>query len=137
MKKGKLARNYFNEGCNCCQAVVAAFAEETGMNLDSLMRLSSSFGGGMGGLGEVCGAVTGMFLVLGAKFGYDSSSPASEKPLHYARIRAAADKFLEKYDSIICRELKTGDHDRAYCADLVEYAASITADFLEGQMQNN
>ncbi len=135
MTKEMIAKKYFCEGCNCCQAVVAAFREEIGMDFDTLMRLSSSFGAGMGGLGEVCGAVSGMFLVLGAKFGYDPSSPSSDKPLHYARIRAAAERFVENHASIICRELKTGDRDRAYCADLVECAAAITASFLENQSE--
>ncbi len=124
------AKTFFTNGCNCCQAVVKAFAEEIGMDTDTLMRLSSSFGGGMGGLGEVCGAVSGMFLVLGALHGYDEKSAPNAKQLHYARIRTAAERFKEKYGSIICRELKTAGKDRAYCADLVAYAARLTEDFL-------
>ena len=130
MKKGTIAKKYYEEGYNCCQAVVLAYAEEIGMDADALLRLSSSFGGGMGGLGEVCGAVSGMFLVLGALKGYDSSAIPGDKQLHYARIRAAASRFTEKYGSLLCRDLKSADGGRATCGELVENAAEMLFDFL-------
>ena len=58
----KKARELFRQGYNCSQSVVGAFHEEMGLPLETALRLSSSFGGGMGGLRDTCGAVTGMFL---------------------------------------------------------------------------
>lgn len=60
----------FKQGYNCAQAVFAAFSEELGMEFETALKLSSSFGGGMGRLREVCGAVSGMFAVAGMKYGY-------------------------------------------------------------------
>ncbi len=130
MNKGNEAKNYYEEGYNCCQAVVAAFQDEIDMDLDALLRLSSSFGGGMGGLGEVCGAASGMFLVLGALKGYDTSQEPGDKQLHYARIKAIAKRFEEKYGSLLCRELKSPERGRVFCGELVEYAASLTEEYL-------
>lgn len=130
MNKGTLAKKYYEEGYNCCQAVVLAYEKELGMDKDALLRLSSSFGGGMGGLGEVCGAVSGMFLVLGALKGYDSSANPGDKQLHYARIRAAGSRFTDTYGSLLCRDLKSSENGRASCGELVEHAADLLRDFL-------
>ncbi len=130
MNKENIAKKYYEEGYNCCQAVVAAFQDEIGVDFDTLLRLSSSFGGGMGGLGEVCGAVSGMFLVLGAMTGYDSSSDPSEKQIHYARIREIARQFEEKHGSLLCRTLKSPETGRVSCGELVACAASLTEEFL-------
>ena len=59
------AAELFVNGCNCSQAVFGAFAEDCGIDFETALRLSSSFGGGMGRLRETCGAVTGMFMVAG------------------------------------------------------------------------
>ncbi len=99
------ARNYFKEGYNCAQAVLLAFSEETGMDRTEAARLSSSFGGGMGRLREVCGAVSGMFMVAGLLAGYDDPKAHDEKTEHYRRIQELAAKFTEKNGSILCREL--------------------------------
>ena len=69
------------------------------------MRLASSFGGGMGGMRETCGAVTGMFMVLGLARGYDTPGDDAAKKAHYARVRALGEAFREKEGTIICREL--------------------------------
>lgn len=130
MTKSEKATTLFSEGCNCCQAVVLSFAEEMGMDADPLARLASSFGAGMGGLKEVCGAVTGLFMVLGARYGYGNAVAAPEKAAHAARIREAAKEFEENFGSIICRELKSGDRDRVFCVTLVEYAAELAEKYL-------
>ena len=72
------AAELFCSGCNCSQAVLGAFAEDCGMDFEAALRLSSSFGGGMGRLRETCGAVTGMFMVAGLLKGYvDTDDKAS------------------------------------------------------------
>lgn len=99
------ARELFMEGYNCSQAVVGAFAEELGMEKATAMKLASSFGAGMGRLREVCGTVTGMFLVAGLKYGYSDPKAKEEKASHYKRIQELAAKFREENGTIICREL--------------------------------
>ena len=74
------------------------------------MKLSSSFGGGMGRMREVCGAVSGMLMVLGLLHGYDPNEPDAnlKKTAHYAHIQQLCGRFREENGSIICRELLEG-----------------------------
>lgn len=104
-KHGETARRLFEEGYNCAQSVFAAFCDETGMDRASALKLSSSFGGGMGRLREVCGAVTGMFMVAGLLYGYDETADDDLKAAHYRLIQELALAFREKNGSFICREL--------------------------------
>ncbi len=101
----KKARELFLQGYNCSQSVVGAFHEEMGLTLEAALRLSSSFGGGMGGLRDTCGAVTGMFMAAGMIFGYASPSDDAAKKAHYARIRRLAADFNRQHSTIVCREL--------------------------------
>nr|WP_271716096.1 C-GCAxxG-C-C family protein [Anaeromicropila herbilytica] len=101
----ELAMAYFNEGYNCSQSVFMAFCDEYDMDFEMAMKISSSFGGGMGRLREVCGAVTGMFMVAGMIYGYTSPKDQIAKTEHYKRIQYLAKEFEEKNGSIICREL--------------------------------
>lgn len=95
----------FEEGYNCAQSVFLAFADLHGIDERTAAALSSSFGGGMGRLREVCGAVSGMFLTLGILYGYDDPKAKEEKTEAYARVQELAAAFEEKNGSIICREL--------------------------------
>lgn len=104
-KYSEKAENYFKQGYNCAQSVVATFCEEMNMDFETAMKISSSFGGGMGRLREVCGAVTGMFIVTGIIFGYDNPSDKNLIKEHYELIQTLAFKFKEKNQSIICKEL--------------------------------
>ena len=70
MGKKEKAEELFLQGYNCAQAVAGVFAEEMGMDFDTVVKTVSSFGGGMGRMREVCGTVTGMFFVAGAVYGY-------------------------------------------------------------------
>ncbi len=94
----------FTKDANCAQAVFTAFADVMGMDETACLKLSSSFGGGMGRLREVCGAVSGMFMVAGALYGYAENDDAAKKE-HYALIQRMAAEFTEKHGTIICREL--------------------------------
>ena len=67
------ACNNFLNGCNCAQSVLCAFTDITGLNEKTSMRLASSFGGGMGRLREVCGAVSAMFMIAGILKGYENA----------------------------------------------------------------
>ena len=139
------AAQLFLSGCNCSQAVVVAFCDETGLEEDFAKRLSSSFGGGMGRMREVCGAVSGMLMVLGALYGYDDpGEKALAQREHYALVQELAGKFRERNGSIICREiLKNPPSDpnptprtpefykTRPCARMVAAAAGILDRFIE------
>ncbi|MDD4017393.1 MAG: C-GCAxxG-C-C family protein [Kiritimatiellae bacterium] len=103
--KSEEAKALFRSGANCAQAVLGAFAKECGLESDQAMRLASSFGAGMARLREVCGAVSGMFMVIGLKEGYCDLKSKAEKDKHYARAQALAAEFKGKTGSLICREL--------------------------------
>jgi C_GCAxxG_C_C family probable redox protein len=141
----ELARDLFIKGYNCAQSVFAAFYDETGLAIDTALKTASSFGGGMGGLREVCGAVTGMFMVVGLKYGYTDASDKRAKTEHYRRIQDLAKQFTEENGSIICRELLglsikhdnpiPGDRKENYqkkrpCAELVEQAARMLDEYI-------
>ena len=70
MSHSQKAKELFLQGYNCAQAVFIAFSDLTGYDVDDAARISSSFGGGMGRLREVCGAVSGAFMVAGCLYGY-------------------------------------------------------------------
>ena len=105
MDHGEEARRLFLMGYNCAQAVFCAFRDETGLTLDEAARLSSSFGGGMGRLREVCGGVSGALMALGAVRGYDVPGDDEAKRAHYRMVQSYARRFKEKNGTIICREL--------------------------------
>ena len=96
---------YFLEGYNCAQSVFLAFANRYGIDQETALKISSSFGGGMGRLREVCGAVTAMFAIIGLECGYTNPTDHQAKTEHYKRIQALAEKFKAEHNSIICREL--------------------------------
>ncbi len=104
-ERGKLALDLFNDGCNCAQAVFCAFDDLMGIDRETALKLSSSMGGGMGRLREVCGAVSGMFLVAGVLYGYSDLEDSGAKSGHYKRIRTLAARFNELHPSIICRDI--------------------------------
>lgn len=101
----KTATSYFRQGYNCSQSVFLTFAPILGIDQDTAARLASSFGGGMGRLREVCGAVSAMFLIAGLYNGYTSPTDYEGKTLHYKRIQELANEFKALHHSIICREL--------------------------------
>ena len=105
MDHGEEAQRLFLEGYNCAQAVFCAFRDETGMDLDAAARLSSSFGGGMGRLREVCGTVSGALLALGILRGYADPQDPELKKAHYSLVQEYARRFRERNESIVCREL--------------------------------
>ncbi len=142
LEAGKL----FIEGYNCAQAVFGAFCDETGMNFEDAMKLSSSFGGGIGRMREVCGACSGMFMVAGIILGYTDPEDDNIKAEHYARVQELANKFKERFDTINCGELlKNITYDKSAiptkrdeefykkrpCLKFVEAAAEIIEEMLE------
>ncbi len=105
MTRKEIAMENFGKGYNCSQSVVLAFSDLLGLPDDVLAKLASSFGGGMGRMREVCGAVSGMSIVLGLLYGYDNPQAVTEKSAHYERIQNAAKAFEDENGSYICRKL--------------------------------
>lgn len=108
MTRREIAMNYFKEGYNCAQAVLLAFTDETGLTIEQSALISSSFGGGMGKLREVCGAVSGMLMAAGLVIGYSNPTDMNAKAEHYKNVQNLANSFKSKNNSIICRDLLTG-----------------------------
>ncbi len=105
MDHGRYAAELFLQGYNCAQSVVVAFCDLTGMEKSYAARLSSSFGGGMGRMREVCGAVSGMLLVAGLLYGYDTPGDDEIKHRHYQLVQELSGRFREQVGSIVCRDI--------------------------------
>ena len=105
MDHGMKAAELFMEGYNCAQAVAVAFCDVTGMEPKFAAKIASSFGGGMGRMREVCGAVSGMLLVAGHLYGYDGTEGDSVKMAHYQLVQYLAGQFRDQVGSIVCREI--------------------------------
>lgn len=105
---GDKAYALFCEGYNCAQAVLLAFDDVTGLDKETASAISSSFGGGLGRMREVCGAVSGAAMVLGIVKGRYPAEDHSAKSAHYKLVQKFAEKFKEENGSIICRDLLKG-----------------------------
>ena len=105
MDHGLYAAELFLQGYNCAQSVAVAFSDVTGLTPEFSARIASSFGGGMGRMREVCGAVSGMLMVAGLLYGYDVPGEDAAKKAHYARVQELAGKFRDEVGSIVCREI--------------------------------
>ncbi len=146
MTRRELAKENFMKGYNCSQALVLAFEDLVPIDRESLLKLASSFGGGMGRLREVCGSVSGMFMIAGLLYGYDGPETGQVKADHYARIQELARRFEETHGSIVCREMLglSVKHDaptpeartkeyykKRPCPDIVGDAAEILEKYIE------
>ena len=145
MTKGDTAKELFESGMNCAQAVFCAFAPELGLDNDTALRISAGFGGGIGRLREVCGAVSGMTMTLSYKFACPDPNDRQRKAALYALIQRAAGEFKAETGSIVCRELlgtggasapmpeqRTANYyKKRPCGELVRLAADITEKYLK------
>ena len=132
---GERAKTLFDKGYNCAQSVAGAFAEKAGIPLETMVKLASSFGGGMAGTRGICGAVSGMLMAIGVANGYSDPSAKEEKQAHYAICRKAMDEFAEVNGSCICSELlavqKNGGEKKRPCGELCRIAAEIAAKYID------
>ena len=138
-----LAGDLFLEGYNCAQAVAVAFCDVTGLEEKTAARMVSAFGGGMGRMREVCGAVSGMYFVLSYLYGYDAPIEGGPKKQLYTDVQMLAGKFRESCGSIVCREIlknppsdpnpspRTAEYYKARpCARMVFTAAHLMDEFM-------
>ncbi len=135
---GKLAENavskFVDSRYNCCQAVICACCEEYGVKELDAFKMTEGFGAGMGGLGDTCGAATGLFLALGlANSAGDMEKPKETKMDTYKKIRGAAESFKEKHGSLYCRDIpkEKGSQPLPSCIKCVSDAAKIAEKMLE------
>ena len=139
-ERAEQAREYFTSGYNCAQSVFRAYRDITGIDEVLAATISAPFGGGMGRLREVCGAVSGMTMVAGFIAPNSQPNDNENKKNCYATVQALAEEFRAENGSIICRELlglaqqkddptpspRTGEYyKRRPCAEYVAIAARI------------
>lgn len=108
MNHVETALSCFAQGCSCSQAVATVFAEQFGLDRETMMKIASGFGGGMGRMGQTCGAVTGAFMILGLRFAPVSMDREAKEQV-YERIREFGRQFQERHGSMDCRALLNCD----------------------------
>ncbi len=142
--KGQKAKEYFLKGYNCSQSVAMAYADEIGFSVSAVARMTSGFGGGIGRLREVCGAVSGAVTVLSILCGYERPEDVEGKKQLYTLVQKFVAKFKEANGSYVCADLlKAKKQDDATpsertneyyagrpCAELVRLSAEILYDFI-------
>ncbi|MGN1419918.1 MAG: C-GCAxxG-C-C family protein [Eubacterium sp.] len=142
MNKKEYAESLFKSGYNCSQSVAVAFAEETGLDKELVARLTVGFGGGVGRMREVCGAVSGMAFVISALYNEDKGNI-------YKRVQEVANEFRKENGSVVCRELlglsingadspvpeprTDAYYKKRPCVELV----GMSADILEGYIKSH
>jgi len=139
-KRTKQAITFFEQGFNCSQSVFMAYSDLYGIDTETAAKLATSFGGGMGRLREVCGAVSGMFLILGMQYPFTDTKNKAAKNINYKAVQRVANEFKTEMGSYICSDLlklkhepqnpKSSERNEAYyksrpCTHCVAKAAEI------------
>lgn len=99
------AKDLFESGFNCAQAVLLSFCEELGLPKETASKIACPFGGGIGGHGKTCGALTGAMMVFGLKYGSASSTDLDSKKNSREKAHLLLDHFKEKHGSCNCKDL--------------------------------
>ena len=142
-QRSRRARELFLGGYNCAQAVFIAYCDVAAMSEEMAATVAAPFGGGMGRLREVCGAVSGMTMVAGFLSPNPLPNDNENKKQCYATVQSLAEAFRQENGSIVCRELlglaqqkddptpspRTGEYyKRRPCAEYVAIAARIVGE---------
>lgn len=143
------AKSLFRSGYNCCQSVVLAYADITGLKPELAATISASFGGGMGRMREVCGTVSGMAMIAGFLAPCPTGDNPEAKKRNYALVQRFAGEFRSQNGDIVCRRLlgldKSGSDDptpsprteeyyrKRPCVEYVGDAARIIGEYLNGE----
>ncbi len=137
----------FKEGFNCSQSVVAAFADKYGFTHEQALRMSASFGGGIGRMRETCGAACGLFMLAGLETGCTEGANREGKAANYALVQELANEFIARNGALKCADLLGMDekepvvstpeartssyYAKRPCVKMVEEAARIWCEYLE------
>lgn len=147
-ERSRIAREAFEQGYNCSQSVVVAYADVLGQDAEVLASLVGPMGGGMGRLREVCGAVSGMFMVSSAAYQGASNTDRTVRTQVYGAVQKLAERYRSECGSIVCRELlglkqksdapvpeeRTPDYYRRRpCSEYVALAARMVGEYLNEQ----
>ena len=119
-------------GYNCAQIVLCSYAEELGIDEETLFRISEGFGAGMGGMMQTCGAVTAMFMALGLANSSGDLQACDTKPQTMKKVRELAAEFEKKNGTIVCREQKGIDTGKVLrsCDGCIEDGIRILGEYL-------
>lgn len=105
MNKVECSEQCFLSGFNCAQAVFSTYSGELGLDPELALKIAGSFGGGMGLIGETCGAVTGAIMLIGLKYGKVRVDDTAAKEKTYALVQEYKRQFVELNGSVRCKEL--------------------------------
>lgn len=127
----KVRKNH-QKGYNCAQAVACAFCEEVGIDEETMFKLSEGFGLGMGGMDGVCGAVSAAVLLNGLKNSTAHLEHPDSKKDTYALSKLITKEFMEKNQSILCKDLKGVETKKVLrsCDGCIEDATKIIEKYL-------
>lgn len=144
------AVSLFKEGYNCSQAVVAAYADLYGFTREQALKISASFGGGIGRMRKTCGAACGLFILAGLETGCTIGKDREGKEANYKLVQKLADEFTQRNGSITCAELlgldksaptpttpeaRTNEYyKKRPCVKMVEEAARIWSEYLQSKI---
>ncbi|MBR3570550.1 MAG: C_GCAxxG_C_C family protein [Oscillibacter sp.] len=144
MERTDKACQYHEQGCNCCQSVLAAFSDVTGIGEAESLRIGGGFGNGAG-TGELCGAIAGAVMVLGMAAPSGKDNPAAVKREASALSKEFQRRFQEKFGALRCRELlplryapddatpaakRLGLSENQHCRIMIVTAAEIAGEML-------
>ncbi|NVO09726.1 MAG: C_GCAxxG_C_C family protein [Bacteroidales bacterium] len=99
------ALELFKSGYHCSQSVLAAFSEELGLPQETALKIACPFGGGLGGYGRTCGALTGAMMVVGLKYGATKDTDVEAKTLSRKKTRELIEAFEKAHGTSICNDL--------------------------------
>ena len=132
-KKAEYARELHQKGYNCAQAVACSFCEELGVDEETLFRISEGFGFGMGMM-EMCGALSGMAMVIGLNNSVGNLAKGeATKGSTYKQVKEYIHRFQEKNGAYLCRELKGVETGKMLCScpQCIMDAAELTEEYLK------
>lgn len=95
----------FMSGYGCCQSVVAAFADIYGIDDKQAKLIAAGFGGGVGRMRMMCGAVSGMVILAGLNDGQTEAGDREGKAHCYKVVQDLLEEFRKENGSVICAEL--------------------------------
>ncbi len=95
----------FQEGMNCCQAIITVYGPQLGLDRNTALLIGTGFGGGIARMGEICGAVSGSVMVLGLKYGTSNLDEADAKEQTIEHIVEFMNRFKARHGSLKCKDL--------------------------------